>query len=288
MKYWITGAGGLLGQTLTHFFSAHHIPYVATTRQECDITKPEEVALLLEKETPSHVINCAAMTQVDIAQEQPALAYLINGKGPKYLAQACKTRGVKLIHISTDYLFSGTKQRPYLEKDIPDPINVYGKSKLEGEEEIQKIAPSSLIIRVSWLFGFYGSSFIVKMAQMMQEKERLYAADDQINIPTFCEDLASFIDAVKDNEGIVHFANPGPVSRYDLTCAIFSFMKNKVTLPCVEIVPVKGSFFKAPAPRPSYSALDTTKAEYWWKKSIPSWKKRMEDYLTQEFSHASL
>ncbi len=195
-----------------------------------------------------------------VAEKNPDAAFAVNAEGAANIALVAKEIRARLVHISTDYVFNGFSQKPYREEDVCDPVNVYGKSKWEGEKRVLAYLPSACILRTSWLFGHKGKNFISSLLHWFQQKEELQVVSDQCGKPTFCRDLAEAVIALLDCEGIVHFANEGGHSRYQIALDLLEAAKEKgIALKCQRIIPVPSAQFPAPAPRPSYSVLDTNK-----------------------------
>ena len=259
-KILITGSEGQLGQTINELYSNdqnYDIKFLS--KADLDITNKESIKAIFKKNSFDYCINCAAYTNVEQAEEHTDLAFSINAEGLKYLAEACKTNNVILIHISTDYVFDGKKQTPYLEEDIPNPINVYGKSKLAGETYIQKIQPKYFIIRTSWLYSKYGHNFLKSIINKIHNNELLKITTSQKGTPTSCRDLCKFIfELIKtrmSSFGIYHFSTKEETTWYGFALQICSHFQN---YDCKNILPVE--VFKSKAVRPDYSVLDNNKA----------------------------
>jgi len=259
-KILVTGSEGQLGQTINELYSndpEYDIKFV--TKVELDITDNVAIQAIFKKHKFDYCINCAAYTNVEQAEEQIDLAFSINAEGVRNLAEACRKNNVILIHISTDYVFDGKKQTPYIEEDIPNPINVYGKSKLAGEACIQEIEPKYFIIRTSWLYSKYGHNFLKSIINKIQNNELLKITTCQRGTPTSCKDISEFIfNLIKSrnsNFGIYHFSAKGETTWFGFALQICSHFKN---YNCKTISPVE--VFKSKATRPNYSVLDNCKA----------------------------
>lgn len=262
MKAWVVGAAGMVGTALCEFFERHGISFVRACRETVDITDLSAVRKHSALINPTHIFNCAAMTNVDMAEQNPEMAFAVNATGPYHLALVAKEMSARLVHLSTDYVFSSTKEKPFQEEDETSPINVYGLSKLTGEDKVKEILPSSCIIRTSWVYGGKGKNFISSIAKLLTEKPELQVAFDQKGKPTFCHDLAQAMWELKDHSGVYHFAGSEALSRYEIAQKILAFMQEKgIAIKCDTVVPVPASTFFTPAKRPSYSVLDTTKFE---------------------------
>lgn len=278
MKAWILGAGGMLGSALQKFLEDKGVDLVASSKDSADITNYAELEALGQQILPTHIFNCAAYTLVDDAEKYPELAMKINAEAPGFLGKLAGKLGSKLIHVSTDYVFSGNGERPFVEQDPTNPINVYGRSKLEGEKTLLKTFPSACIVRTSWVYGAKGKNFISSIVKLLQTKSSIQVADDQVGKPTYVQDLVEALWDLKDLSGIYHFSSSGEASRYEIAKAVLSFMKEKqIPFMCQEITPVSASIFATPAPRPSYSVLDTSKYERTFHKKPREWKETLQE-----------
>lgn len=278
MLVWIVGSRGLLGGELCSRLECRRIPYVGTDRDDADITSWESLKETAEELRPTHIVNCAAYTKVDGAEKERESAYQINATGPLLLSRIAHEVGARLVHISTDYVFDGKGARPLVETDACGPINVYGMSKWEGEKNVLKSAPHACIIRTSWLFGRRGKNFLSQLIHWLKTEEQVCLVSDQINRPTYAEDLAEGIIDLLDAEGIYHFANGHPLSRVEIARSIQAFEKTR----CHTIIPVLSTAFPAAAKRPLYTALDTTKVAAVLGREPRSWEEILTDYLKRE------
>ena len=271
MKLWILGGGGLLGRAVAQECLEQGIPHVSSARSECDITDLDTLKRHLEVIQPTHLINCAAYTDVDRAETEAALAYLVNSKGPENLGLLTKGSEVQVVHISTDYVFDGHGTRPYVESDPCRPLGVYAKSKWKGEQNLLGVSPSACVLRTSWLFGKGGKNFISKLLPLMHVHKELCVDAVQRSRPTQCRDLSRALFALLDTGGVFHFANAEEASRYDVACHIHAeALRRGLPVVCEKVVPGQGSV--GPAPRPSYSVLGTDKVEAVLKTPIRSWR----------------
>jgi|SRR5690554_2657556 len=278
----ITGSNGQLGKSLSALIEANineSINFTLTTRGSLDITNKVQVDAYFQSHTFQYCINCAAYTAVDKAEEAQEQAYLINATGVKNLAEACEKSGVILIHISTDFVFDGEKTEPYKETDRPNPINVYGVSKLQGEMYIQALLNEYFIIRTSWLYSEYGNNFVKTMLRLGAEKSELQVVNDQIGSPTYTKDLAEVILKIIISKhkqfGVYHYSNEGVASWYDFANTIFEFTQIKI-----DLIPIPTEAYQTPAIRPRFSVLDTTKIEAVLGISISNWKDSLSVALT--------
>ena len=270
-KILVTGGNGQLAQCLKDVVKNddeldvdfQDLPYL-------DITDKQQLEAYFSKNEFDYCINCAAYTAVDLAEEQSDLAYAVNAEGPKNLAEICKKYQVKLLHISTDFVFDGKKQTPYIETDMPNPLGVYGKSKWQGERNIQEIMEDYFILRTSWLYSEYGNNFMKSMLRLSETRDEISVVSDQIGAPTYAGDLAEvlvkIVLSLSTNYGVYHYSNSGAISWYDFAVEIFTLFGKKI-----EVKPIKTKDYPTAAKRPRYSVLDTTKIEHNFDCTIKDW-----------------
>lgn len=268
----VTGAGGQLARSIAALVEPFHT-YVFhfVTKEELSIVDAEGVQNYFSDNQPAFCINCAAYTAVDKAESAVEEAFHINADGVKTLAQICAAFDTKFIHISTDYVFSGTSARPYREDDKVDPINVYGQSKAKGEENALSCNPQAVIIRTSWVYSEYGRNFLTTMIKLMTEKRELNVVDDQVGAPTYAADLAGVILRMINfslwKPGVYHYCNDGRITWYDFAQAI----RDNLNAACI-LHPISTSDYPTPAKRPRFSLLDTAKIRREFDLDIPFWK----------------
>jgi len=256
----VTGSNGQLGSEIRELTKNDGTNvYFYTDVSELDITDKSAVNKFVEEQKINIIINCAAYTQVDKAEEDEKTAFLINATAPGNLAEACKKYDATLFHISTDYVFDGSNNVPYIETESTSPLGVYGRSKLKGEEIIQQSGCSYIIIRTSWLYSSFGHNFVKTIARLSSEKDELKVVFDQIGTPTYARDLATGIFAIiqndqfKNRKGVYHYSNEGVCSWYDFAKAINEYFGNDC-----HIRPCHSDEFPAKVTRPHYSVLDKT------------------------------
>jgi len=276
MSWLITGASGQLGKSLIEHLEERGAFYTGLTKGDLDISSPVTKEKIINL-NPSVIVNCAAYTLVDQAESERALAAKVNVSGAKHVALAAKELGVPLIHISTDYVFSGQRNTPWKTTDKTEPVSQYGRTKLEGEKCIQDIYPEhSLILRTAWLYGPFGKNFaktILKKA--LSTKDELRVVDDQIGQPTSTLDLArQTYEAVTNGvpAGVYHATNSGEATWYEFAQEILSLSGE----PTSRIRPIQSSEYQTPAKRPSYSVLDHAE---WQNTTVPAmdnWKLALE------------
>ncbi|MBR3519526.1 MAG: dTDP-4-dehydrorhamnose reductase [Paludibacteraceae bacterium] len=283
MNILVTGANGQLGNSVRKIasnYTQHHFLY--TDMPEVDITDLQLLEDLVKKENIGAIINCAAFTAVDKAESCEELAAKINVDGPKNLALAAKSVGAKLVHISTDYVFDGKSCLPLKETDPTQPIGVYGKTKRQGEIEVEKTGCDAIVIRTAWLYSEYGNNFVKTMLRLGKERESLNVVYDQVGTPTYATDLAYAIMVLleKGFKGFntYHFSNEGVISWFDFTKAIFEIAGLKTKVNAIE------SFeYPTAAERPAYSVLNKRKIKAegvnvpYWKDSLVQCIKLLEN-----------
>ena len=280
--YWIIGNQGMLGKELEHLFDIYGVSYIGSDK-EIDTTKAEE--LEKQKACFDWVINCAAYTAVDKAEEDKDLCYALNVEGPLHIAEFARKRYAKMVHISTDYVFNGNSKTPYHEDDPTSPIGFYGKTKLEGEQAVRKY--NGYVIRTSWLYGRYGNNFVKTMLNLMNVCDTISVVNDQIGSPTWAYNLAQFIytftQKINVCDGVYHYSNKGEISWYDFAVAIYKLgcEYGLIRKDCA-IVPCSTSEYPTKAERPKYSVLDTSKIARCLEEvgeKIPQWDISLMEFL---------
>lgn len=267
----VTGANGQLGNEI-RVMASEKENYFFTDVAELDITDIKAIDAFMEGHSIKTVINCAAYTNVDRAEDDYATADLLNNKAVKNLAECCKKHEAYLIHVSTDYVFDGNGCVPYIEDNATAPTGVYGVTKLAGEKSVLETGCGYVIIRTAWLYSEYGNNFVKTMRRLTSEKNTLNVVFDQVGTPTYAGDLAAAIykivesGAYKRNDGIYHFSNEGVCSWYDFAVAICSAFGNKC-----ELHPCHSSEFPSKVRRPSFSVLDKTKIKATFGVEVPYW-----------------
>lgn len=280
MKVLLTGANGQLGRCILDRVPADWM-VLATDSEQLDITDYKKLEEYIAIQRPDVIINAAAYTAVDRAEQEPEFAQRVNTDAPGYLAELSVKYGCKLIHISTDYVFDGAKNSPYSEDDTTNPINVYGKTKRNGEVKVLAANSNAIILRTSWLFSEYGDNFVKTIIKLAREKEKLDVVNDQFGNPTYAGDIACSIVKIIDNDlrlrgGVYHCMGVPSVSRFDFTLYILTLAQknnNILYIPSLNSVPT--SKFTSIAKRPLYTVLFSIKSEcsklgaYDWKKNLP-------------------
>ena len=282
MKIIVAGSKGLLGREVVRVCGACDDEVIETDvtpdKMVLDITDLDSITGILKSETPHWLINCAAYTDVDGCEEHEDIAFSLNAQGPRLLAQACERYGTKLLHISTDYVFNGEKSAPYTEEDVPNPISVYGRTKLAGEEGILKSMQDFIIVRPQWLFGPHGKNFVSTILGIARERDSINVVNDQWGSPTYSKDLAKALRRLIDHDarGIYHVCNRGRATWYELAKKAVEIMELDT-----KVVPVATSEFPRPAPRPKNSLLSTKKFTDVTGKLMPVWQISLQHYIKE-------
>ena len=260
-KVLVCGAGGQLGQELV-LTCPEQCQAIPMTRSMLDIADPVQVAKALDDTGPSWVINAAAFTAVDAAESEPESAHRVNAMGPEILALQCRERNIRFLHVSTDFVFDGTQGQPYAPDAEPNPLGVYGRSKLDGENAVIAAGGSSVILRTGWVYSRHGGNFVKTMLRLMAEREQLSVVEDQIGTPTRARGLALACWGLADHgdaSGIYHWSDAGACSWYDFAVAIREIaLELGLLRQAATLLPIPASQYPTPARRPAYSVLDKT------------------------------
>ncbi|MFC6860970.1 dTDP-4-dehydrorhamnose reductase [Zunongwangia atlantica] len=271
LKILVTGGKGQLAQCIEKLSSSYQFELVFRSSSELDITNAKKIEQELSNYNYDYCINCAAYTQVDKAESDAKKADIINHVAVENLAKSCAKSQVKLIHISTDFVFSGDNSIPYLEDDKTLALGVYGQTKLEGESKIIQNLDQFFIIRTSWLYSEFGNNFLKSMLKYGKEREELSVVFDQVGTPTYAMDLAEVILGIIQSQskdyGVYHYSNEGVASWYDFAFNIF----NLAGVNC-KLKPIRSKDYPTPAKRPSFSVLDKSKIKSTFQIEIPNWQ----------------
>jgi len=281
MKILVTGANGMLSNDVLELPKKHsefsHLEFFPFTRKELNITDMDALISVVDEIKPQVVFNGAAFTKVDdcetaVGQEQ---ANLVNGSGPVFLGDICREREIKLINISTDYVFPGNGTKPYKEDEETNPINNYGLSKLQGEKNTAFSGCDYLTFRTAWLYGHHGPNFVATMLKLAETHKELRVVNDQMGSPTWTGDLAYgiFKLLMKGESGLYHLTNSGQCTWYDFAVEIFRLYEKDV-----KVIPVSSDEFKRPAQRPTYSVLDNSAYENDSGYQMPSWQDALKRF----------
>jgi dTDP-4-dehydrorhamnose reductase len=269
----LTGAGGQLGLELAEMLPRRGHELVALTRGEFDIADPDKVDRVVEAHLPELVVNAAAYTNVDGCEAETTLAYSVNATGPRNLAQACERRGCELLHVSTNYVFDGKGERPYEPFDPPNPISAYGRTKLAGEEYVERLSTRWYVVRSSGVYG-QGHNFVRTMLRAATQRDTLRVKDDEFVSPTYARDLAEGIVAILEagRYGRYHLTNAGACSWYEFAREVF-----RLTGVEIEVVPVSSSEYPLPASRPANGVLSALGSP-----ELRHWREALAAYLERE------
>jgi len=273
----VLGAGGMLGSAVARRLEELHPETISATRAEADVTDRFQLEADVERLRPTVIVNCAAYTDVDGCEVDPARARLVNAEGAENVASVAEGAGCRLIHLSTDFVFDGRAGRPYTEDDQPHPLSEYGRSKLQGEQRIAAAIRDHLIIRTAWLYGAGRANFVEAIRKRAAEEKLLKVVTDQVGSPTYVEDLAEAILFLieSDHRGVVHFANAGACSRHELAAAVLRFLR----LASVRLEPILTDEAGRLAVRPAYSALSTALYTRLTGRTPRPWASALQAYL---------
>ena len=276
MRVLVTGAKGQLGRDLMNELKLQGLEGIGVDVEEMDITDPEKCRSVIGQAGADAVIHCAAYTAVDAAEDQAELCRKINGEGTRNVAEACRDAGVKLMYISTDYVFDGEGTRPWEPDDERAPLNVYGQTKYEGELAIEELLDRYYIIRIAWVFGAAGKNFIKTMLRLGREKGAVSVVNDQVGSPTYTYDLARLlVDMVQtEHYGRYHATNEGECSWYEFACEIFRQAGLEV-----QVTPVSSEAFAAKAKRPANSRMSKEKLTEKGFVRLPDWQDALKRFL---------
>lgn len=278
----VTGANGQLGNEMRLLGATSKNNYIFTDVTELNITDKAAISAMVKEHRIQVIINCAAYTNVDKAEDDEATADLLNHTAARYLAEAAKEADAVLIHVSTDYVFHGDKNVPYTEDEPTSPLGVYGRTKLAGEQTIQQSGCRYLIFRTAWLYSSFGNNFVKTMRRLTSERDTLNVVFDQVGSPTFAGDLARAIfevvekEAYVGTEGIYHYSNEGVCSWYDFAVEISNLSHTRC-----DIRPCHSDEFPSKVTRPSYSVLDKTKLKKTFGIVVPHWKESLVKCIEQ-------
>jgi dTDP-4-dehydrorhamnose reductase len=275
-KILILGANGQLGQEFVNILSDSKFNFVAPQEKDCDITDSAKLSAFVTQEAPEIVINCAAYNAVDDAEANPAVADLVNYQAVANIATICKEKNIFFVHYSSDYVFDGTKGELYTEEDTVNPLNVYGKSKLAGEQAIQKLCANFLIFRLSWVIGKGKQNFLYKLSGWAQNNKVLKISADEVSVPTFTNTVVDITLLALEEKltGLYHLTNSGYASRYELAKA-FIVGKKLDNL----VVPVPMSTFTVKAARPLFAAMSNAKLSKALDVEIPTWQEALIKFI---------
>ena len=276
MKVFVTGVKGQLGYDVVKELESRGMEAVGVDIDEMDITDADSVDKVIKTAAPDAVIHCAAYTAVDAAEDNEELCRKVNADGPKNIAKVCKELDIKMIQISTDYVFNGQGERPWEPDDEADPQSVYGQTKYEGELAVKELLDKYFIVRIAWVFGVNGKNFVKTMLNLAKTRDTLTVVNDQFGSPTYTEDLAKLlVDMVQsDKYGTYHATNEGICSWYEFACAIFKEAGIEMT-----VLPVSSAEYAAKAKRPANSRMSKEKLTENGFEKLPTWQDALKRYI---------
>lgn len=281
VKVLVTGKNGQLGselQELADNYPNYNIVFV--DREEMDLSNPDQIFEVLDTEKPEIIVSAGAYTAVDKAESDQELCDAVNHIAVKTIGAWAADNNANVIHISTDYVFDGTSETPLKETDEPDPINVYGLTKLHGEQALRASSANHVIIRTAWVYSTYGANFVKTMIRLMSEREEIGVVADQVGTPTYARDLAKaimqIIEAPEFVQGVFHYSNEGKISWHEFAVAVKEIkgFKTKVNA-------ISSDAFPTPAKRPNFSLLDKTKIKEVYNVSVPDWRTSLQEMLAK-------
>ncbi len=284
MKILITGANGQLGYETQRILQGKGLNAIGIGRKQLDFSQPERVAEYIAAERADWVINCAAYTQVDKAEEEIELAFRVNRDAAKAVAEGVHHYAGRLLQVSTDFIFDGTQSHPYRENDQANPLGVYGQSKWEGEQAVLEVMPTAIILRTAWVYGVHGNNFVKTILRLASEREELGIIDEQVGSPSSTVDISRAIYALieKERTGIYHFTNEGVTSWYDFALAAIKEAKLLgFSFKLKRIKPIPTSAYPTAAARPAYSVLSKEKIRGVLDYDIPHWQTSLNAMLQQ-------
>ena len=276
MKVFVTGVKGQLGFDVVKELEKRGLEAVGVDIDEMDITDAESVDSVIKDAAPDAVIHCAAYTAVDAAEDNEELCRKVNADGPRNIAKVCKELDIKMIQISTDYVFNGHGEKPWEPEDAAEPQSVYGQTKYEGELAVKELLTKYFIVRIAWVFGVNGKNFVRTMLNLAKTRDTLTVVNDQFGSPTYTEDLAKLlVDMVQtDKYGTYHATNEGICSWYEFACAIFKEAGIKMN-----VLPVSSAEYAAKAKRPENSRMSKEKLTENGFEKLPAWQDALKRYL---------
>lgn len=288
MKILLTGVNGQVGWELQRTLAPLG-EIVAADRQMLDLTSPDAIRALIREVKPNLIVNPAAYTAVDKAESEPEIAMAVNGIAPGIMAEEARKLGAAMVHFSTDYVFDGSKASPYTEEDAPCPINVYGRTKLAGEQAIQAADIPHLILRTSWVYGRRGKNFLLTILRLAGEREELKIVDDQIGAPTSCRMIAETAALILaqtrgglgETGGLYNLTAAGQTSWHGFTAAILENRHRLTGAASPRLSPIPTSAYPLPAPRPLYSVMSNDKLLSAFSVAIPAWQNGLNLCMTE-------
>lgn len=283
VKAWVVGKSGLVGTDMVKYLEMQKVPFVSSGSSEVDITDIESIRGYCERHKPSHIINCSAYVLVDKAEDEGReKAYGVNVKGVANLATVAKEKGIRLIHISTDFVFDGENKRDYKEADPVHPAQYYGLTKAEGEQKMLEIYPEGVVVRTATIFGTGKEGHVSGVIQMLENQEEVSGIADQTSTPTYSWHIVRALWDLRDQKGIFHFVNKGFASRFELVEEVKQLAEQHgVPIKCQRVKGITSASLKRPARRPKRTVLSTEKVRGVLTWEIPTWQQALVEYLVQ-------
>ena len=278
----VTGAAGQLGRETVLGLQNKGFDVIGLGRKELDFLQPERVSEVIASHKADWVINCAAYTQVDKAEQEQHKAKVINSDSAGAVAEGVKSYDGNLVHISTDFVFAGNQSKPYKEDDPVSPIGVYGETKLAGEQKVSAVLERAIVLRTSWVYGLHGNNFVKTMLRLATERDQLQVVNDQIGTPTWTSDIVDALLALiaRPQAGLYHFSNDGEISWHDFAVEIIAKGKQLgLPIKTEQILPIPTSSYPTAAKRPAYSVLDKTKIDAVLDYPIPHWSASLDKMM---------
>lgn len=278
MRVLVTGVKGQLGHDVVLELEKRGMEAIGVDIDEMDVTDASEVDRVIKEAAPDAVIHCAAYTAVDAAEDNEATCRRVNADGPRNIAKVCRDLDIKMLQVSTDYVFSGQGERPWEPEDEKEPQSVYGQTKYEGELAVQELLEKYFIVRIAWVFGIHGQNFVKTMLRLAETHDTLRVVNDQFGSPTYTHDLARLlVDMIlTDKYGVYHATNEGNCSWYEFACAIF-----KEAGLSVNVIPVTTEEYGARAKRPANSRMNKDKLTQMGFERLPAWQDALRRYLQE-------
>ena len=284
MKVLVTGVTGQLGCEAVLALRGRDVDVQGVSRADLDFSRPDQVESFFAGQKADWVINCAAYTQVDKAESDAELAFLVNRDSAAAVAKGVKKAGGRLLHVSTDFIFAGDASRPYQEGDRAGPLGIYGQSKWEGEQQVREVLENAIILRTGWVYGVHGQNFVKTILRLAAQRDELRIIDDQVGTPSYTADIVAAMWALigVDATGIYHFSNEGVASWFDFAEAIVEYARQLgMAVVATQVTPIPSEAYPTPAARPAYSVLSKKKIRTELEYAIAHWRQGLQKMLRE-------